>query len=410
MFPEEKLNKIKVLFDSFSESDFAEILIGEIFNVDRLENFNLDLFSRVILQEKLPAVLSLTVKNIRESFLGDKQKLKKKIDHLFSYLSEPDLAEIYRNAFSELLNSISAAKGFSFDHDLIKVNYRLIILWLFLCEADKETLSLITKEITQELEKMSKGVDFEYLTLLVDFLKKREETAAGKGSPAPEDLVKLVTTIIENSCWDVSSLEDFQRFIDYPQSSVLGAAFYLENIFAKRRISSAALKLFLKFFPQDIRIFYEHLGRCQADIELIEKIIAIFKTLDKKVALPMLEQLYLFSNTYIKIEIIRAMRELGSYRKEFLIDILLKGEIPLKQEVLSTLIKDEKTKEEILEAFFTIDNPWRINGKALLANIRVIEELDMRDAKDYLLTLNKKLFFWHWNLKREIKNILNKWN
>jgi hypothetical protein len=177
---------------------------------------------------------------------------------------------------------------------------------------------------------------------------------------------------------------------------------------AEGKINSPGLRLFVRLFPHELNLFYDHLSKRQ-DIELDEKIISVLKTIDIDLALPMLEQIYSFCNIYIKVEILRAMGELGNYRKEFFLEILLSGEIPLKQEVLLVLIKDESKKHEILEKFLSIDDPWKVNTKALLDNIRLIERLDLKYTKVYLAALNDKLFFWHWGIKREIKRILNKW-
>ena len=95
MLPETKLDKIKALLDSLSESDFSDILTNEISAVDRLGNFNIDLFSKVIGAEKLAIVVSLTAKHIQEHFLGGKPKLKAKIEHLMNTCTESSLIEIY---------------------------------------------------------------------------------------------------------------------------------------------------------------------------------------------------------------------------------------------------------------------------------------------------------------------------
>ena len=396
--PEEELNKIRILVEGLSETVFSEMLSSKIFDVDRLEGFNLDLFSRVIGLEKLPAVVSLTAKNIHDNFFGNKEKLKSKIEHLLNSLADPKLFLIYRDAFSPLLDSIVSTKEISFDHNSIKLNYRLIILHLLLHATSQQTMDIITKEITWELENMSQVVDFEYLGSLMDILKKRKAAIPPEMEPVFQEMAKLITTIIEKSLWDALP-ENFYYLIDYPQSSAMGITFYLDKMLVEGKINSPGLGLFLRLFPRELNIFYDRLSK-RLDIELGEKIISVLKTIDTDLALPMLEQIYSFCNTYIKVEILRAMGELGNYRKEFFLEILLNGEIPLKQEVLLALIKDETKKHEILEKFLSIDDPWRVNTKALLDNIRLIEKLDLKYTKVYLPELNKKLFFWHWGIKK----------
>jgi hypothetical protein len=407
-FSEAELNKTKVLFSSLSEGDFASILSAEIFDIDSFSNINLELFSKVIGEDRVASVCEFTIKKINENFFGNKQKLKARLEDILNQISDPVLNGIYKNAFSSLLKSISLAADISFDRDSLNSNYRLILLHLLLCTTKTESLVVILEEVMLELQNMAKVIDFEYLNMLVGILQKRKETIKSGTFPIFEEIDKFITLSIENSCWDTSS-DNLREIADYPRTSVLGVKFYLDRFFSEKKINGIALKLFIKLFPGDLNLFYGQISKSHSDIELLETTIAALKTLDNSLSLPVFEQIYLSSNSYIKIEIIRAMRELDNYRKEFLIDILLKGDIPLKQEVLLILLKDEKTKHEILSAFFAVDDPWKVDSKALIGNIRLMEELALKDAKDYLCELNKKLFFWHWNIKWEIKKLLKKW-
>lgn len=406
--PEEELKKIRVLFGCFSENDFAAILTEEILNFEGLWGQNLKLFSDVIGEDKIRSVCLLTVKQIDENFIGNKQKLKNRIEEMLDGFPDPVLCPIYRSVFSPFLEGISQAVDITFDRDSMNSNYRLIVLHLFLCVTDKDNLSVILDEALLEVQKISQVSDFGYLNILIRILSRKEIILKCEGLPQFQEINKLITIIIENSCWD-ASLDGFREVMDYPRTSVLGEKFYLDRFFSEKQVRNTALKLFLTLFPQDRKLFYEYISKAHSDIELMERIIAALKNLDNNLALPVLEQVYLLSNSYIKVEIIRAMRELGNQRKEFLIDILFKDELPLKQEVLPILLKDENTKKEIFKAFFTIDNPWELDSKALLINIKLMEELAIKDAKDYLSALNKKLFFWHWHIKKEIKNIMKKW-
>lgn len=408
MLPEEKLDKIKALFDSLCESDFSEILAKKILDPGALKRFNLDLFSKVIGTEKLGTVVSLTVKTIENNFIGNKHNLKNQIEQLLNSIAEPAISGIYHNATAGLLNSLSAAEDISFDRNLIHTNYRLILLNLFSGETNADTFSIITKEIMQELKKMEQNIDFEYLGLLISALKKKK---AGDSQAALRfsEIDKELIAIIEKSFLEEAVPDSFQHLIDYPESSVLGAQFYLGKIFDEGKINDITLKLLLKFFANDLSLFYDYLSkRCQ-DIEMTEKILAILKTIDHNKLLDILEQIYLFSHNYIKLEILRIIGERGQYHKDFLMEVLSKEDAPLRKEALITLMKDEKIKQEILENLFSIKSPWRIDAVNLLSNIRMIEELNIRDARDYLVNLNKRIFFWNWEIKKKINNTLNAW-
>ena len=63
----------------------------------------------------------------------------------------------------------------------------------------------------------------------------------------------------------------------------------------------------------------------------------------------------------------------------------------------------------MIRKFFDFEDPWKIDSNVLLSNIKLIEELEIKEAKDYLTALYKKLFFWNWNIKRKIREIIDKW-
>jgi hypothetical protein len=261
--------------------------------------------------------------------------------------------------------------------------------------------------VRQELIEMKPDIDFGYLDMAIDILKKKK-IEGGQASSIFNEIDEGITVIIENSVWDTLPA-DFQHVIDYPESSVLGVQFYLTKIFEEGKISSAALKLFLKFFPNEIKLFYACLSKRCSDIEFTEGILSNLKILDHDMLLDILEQIYSLSHNYIKLEVLRIMNDLDRYHKEYLMDILSKEIIPLRKEALLILMKDKKTRDEILSSFFSVDDPWNINTKVLLFNLALIEDLGIKDVKDYLINLNKKVFFWNWNLKRRIREVLNKW-
>jgi hypothetical protein len=169
------------------------------------------------------------------------------------------------------------------------------------------------------------------------------------------------------------------------------------------------LNLFLKFFPDKLALFYENLEKKHLDIEFLETLIRNLKTLNHALVLNMLEQIYLSSNDYIKIEVLRAMREMDRFNKEFLMSILSEGDVFLRKEALLILKKDERTRKKALEKLFLIKGPFWVKNRILLDNITVVGEAGLRDAEEFLVTISKKHFFWNWNIKRKAKEVLSRW-
>jgi hypothetical protein len=171
--PEKELNKIKVLFDFFSESDFAAILTAEILDFNGLWGHNLKLFSDVIGEDKIRLVCSQSIQQINDNFIGNKHKLKNRIEEMLEQFADPLLCPIYRSIFSPFLESISSAADISFDRDSMNGNYRMIVLHLLVSVTDKDNLPVILEEILLEVQKISQVIDFEYLKILIGILSRK---------------------------------------------------------------------------------------------------------------------------------------------------------------------------------------------------------------------------------------------
>jgi hypothetical protein len=402
------VEKIKTLFSSYTENEFAEILADGILNVDGFDGLSLGLFSKIIDAERHPVVASLAAKSLTENPSKDKQKVRDKIERLITTSDKHGVSEVYRNTLSVFLKDMSYGKTYSFDRDLENANYRLILLDLLLKEKKKDRLGIVIEQISRELKIVIQKADLEYLRLLVDILNKKK-TDDQQIASLFEGIDREITVFVENNVFNEELPEDFKYLVDYSPCSVAGIDLYLKKIFSENRVNNMALNLFLKFFPEKLILFYDSLEKKRADIEFMETLMRNLKTLDNALALNMLEQIYSSSNDYIKIEALRAMREMNRSNKEFLISILSEGDVFLKKEVLLILKKDESARREALEKLFSIKGPWWIKNRILLDNITAVGEVGLRDAGEYLSVITKKHFFWNWNIKRRAKEVLDKW-
>jgi hypothetical protein len=224
-----------------------------------------------------------------------------------------------------------------------------------------------------------------------------------------EAIDKQIAAFVENNVFNEELPEGFEYFADYLTFSIAGIDLYLNKMFSENKVSNMGLNLFLKFFPGRLDLFYENLEKKRADIEFMEVLIKNLKTLDNALVLDILEQIYVSSNDYIKIEVLRAMREMYRFNKEFLISILSEGDVFLKKEALLILRKDEKARRKALEKLFLIEGPWWVKNRILLDNITAVGEVGLRDAEEFLIAISKKHFFWNWNIKRKAKEVLSRW-
>lgn len=146
------------------------------------------------------------------------------------------------------------------------------------------------------------------------------------------------------------------------------------------------------------------------EVEFMEEIIKNLKSTKLAAIYKIYKDIYSFSNEFIKIEVLKAMRDLAEYDAEFLFGILERENVYLKKEALFILIRDESVKKRVAGALLSIPNFFGIKNKVVLENLKLIEELGLKEATEHLVILSKKIFFWDWKVKTQAKVILRSWN
>ncbi len=69
-----------------------------------------------------------------------------------------------------------------------------------------------------------------------------------------------------------------------------------------------------------------------------------------------------------------------------------------------------ETRKIALDNLLYIPSPWGKKNKLIMENIMVIEEIELKEAEDYLVTLSKRRFFWNRNLRKKASGVLEKWH
>ena len=98
-----------------------------------------------------------------------------------------------------------------------------------------------------------------------------------------------------------------------------------------------------------------------------------------------------------------------SRNREFVFDVLRGSRDFLKKEALE-IISGQGDYQKAMELLFLIPNPWGKNNEILLENLNVVEELQHKQAKEYLEFLDRNTPFWNLKLKHRIKEVLRRLN
>lgn len=404
---EDKLDKIKAFFQDLNTDDLSEVLLNGITKEEGFNYFSFQLFSQLIREDTHKEIAPNLEKKIKNTeTLQNNPKIRKKIKELFS--ARPSfISSIYLKALSSLIVDNSLEGGFSLDRELAHKNYYFTLLHLLREEPDKEKLGLISKQLLKECNRIIQEKNLEDLRLLLDMLDNKRKIDPSL-TDFFEELQKCTSCFIESAVFEEETAPGLEYFIDGLKRSFLGLGYYFDKIFKEEKVNPYALRLWLKFFPESLTIFYENLEMKHSDIDFLVRIVKSLEKAEHPLSIGILKNIFNFSNNIIKIEILRAMQNLSEYDEEFLFSVLEKEDTLLKKEALVVLVRDEAIRKKTLEKLFSIRSPWGRKNKILIEHIMLIEDTGLKEAKDYLIGFGKRPFFWNKNLRTRASEALKK--
>ena len=74
------------------------------------------------------------------------------------------------------------------------------------------------------------------------------------------------------------------------------------------------------------------------------------------------------------------------------------------------LKREPNAEKKAAEMLLSMASPFGLKNKILEGNIRIIGDAGLGEARDHLLRLSKKRFFWNKNLREEARRALSKLN
>ncbi len=403
------IDKLKTFFDNLSEKDISSLLSEEIFENENFDSLSFNLLCRLVENRDHEKIAVLTEKSLKSKTIKDNAKIKKKIEGLFSLPDNPVISEVYRSTLNIFLKELTFEKNLVLDRDLMKTDYRFVLLNLLNIEEDKGQITLILERLSRVWEEIIHDSDLGYLKLFLEILsKKRGGDNSFNTIFAGVD--KLISNFVENIMWDDHAPLEIEYFIDNLQLSSEGVDFYINKIFNENKLNYNILKFFLKFFPDSLFVFCSHLEKKHSDMDFIKNIIDNVSKIDSYFSIEILKCVYHFPNSLIKIEVLKVMGTLSLQDNTFLFPILRRGDLFSRREAFSLLIRDVTIKQRVLEEFLLMASPWGAKNNILLENIMIVEEMSLIEAKDYLERLTKRRFFWNRNVRKKAKAVLRKWH
>lgn len=404
-----EIAKLKNFFKDLGSDQLADTLWEEITENENFNPLSLNLFSALIDNDRHKEIASaLASKSSLMDAAAIKPSTKKRIKELFSSPDLQSASKVYQRIFLALLKDGGAQKDVraALDYELLHVNYRLLILNLLAQENNEMRLNLIREKILEEWEAIVKEKDIEFLKNFLELFRMKKDNSSLTNIFEP--IRMRVSNFIENIIFQGIPIDDFEYFIGMLSASSFKIDDYVRKIFKENVINQQIVRLFLAFFPKDgLFIFCDELKKRSFDMEFLKNIIESLRLIEAAPGIEILKVIFSFPFRIIKIEVLQAMRKIPAHDENFLFSVLKEKDVFLKKEAFAILADNEKTAEKALKELLGIFNPLGIRNYVLEKNIEVIIEKDAAiAARDYLIILSKKRFFWNRSLRKKAKEAL----
>ncbi|MDD5027056.1 MAG: hypothetical protein PHV58_00985 [Candidatus Omnitrophica bacterium] len=405
----DNVGKLKGLFSDLDGNDFADLLLSQVSDSGRLNTLNLELFSRLAGEERAEKIAFRLADKVKGKIeLSNKPALYKKIKDLLSGPDAQTVSPAYHLALATLIKDISFKDTLFFDRGQLRSNYRTAILNLLIQEKNAEDLNMILEKLDREWGNISQDKDYQFLKYLLDALRQKNKTGEFSAGVL-ESIEKRIGEEVEKGIWDEAVPQGLALLADALDKSYLTVDFYLDKIFRENKLNTHGLKLFLRFFPASLSIFYEYLRSRRADLEFLNQAIQILSGIDLSVSLPVLKEVFFSGNELIKLEVLEVMRNSAVVDTEFLFSLLEEKSIALRKGALRVLRKNDADRNKALDLLLGIPSPWGSRNQLILENVKIVEDLWLEEAGDYLVAFSKRRFFWNKNLRNAALEVLKKW-
>lgn len=337
--------------------------------------------------------------------------LDKETDLLPLSAANPTISNIYRNTL-ESLQSASSNSQDLIDRDSLKINYRWALLNLLALGQDFSQTQIIINNLNKVAREIFDDKDWDYFKKLFSILNdKREFFVDTDKRDDFNDIYNLlrlsIAKLIEEYILSGQVNVELGYLVNYIDRSFFSIQDYIIKIFDGRKITPFILELFFKLYPKNIDQFCQALKTKQGDIKFIGDMVDNLKFIDKPQVVKVLEVIYQFPNEYIKRSALAAMANFSNYDKDFLLNVIKKGNLALRAEALRILSKDAQDEKVAVKLLLLMFNPLGLRNRKLLENIRIVGQITGVRAKEEFNLLLKSNFWGSEKIRKAIMQVMN---
>jgi hypothetical protein len=400
---------LRRVFKDLEADDIASVLWEEMATDRKFDAMSFHVFSQITEKDKDEEIANSLAEIFKREFSEKSTPLvREKMDELLSDSARPYISETYRQIFLSLLKDISIRGKITLDQNLINRNYRFMLLNLVEKENRGARLLPLLEKIETEWQKIIDEEDLEYLKGLLTVLDgKRSELSS---EPVFMKLNEHISYFIDNAILQGGATSKYDDIIPYMKESAVGSNAYIEKIFKEKNTDSLILRFFFKLFPDDLPTFEVKLKESFDDLEFIKKITESLGSVDSPLSLESLKYIFSIGGDWLKLRALKSMQQISVHDENFLLPLLKKKDFHQRKEATAILIRDEDTKDKVIEELLSVHAPLGKKNKILRQNIIIIDEVDLREAKDRLLELSRKRSLWNKKVRKAASKVLENWN
>jgi hypothetical protein len=404
---QDKLEKLKPAFNDLKQEEFTALLREGFSQEDNFDSLSLQLFSKISGQENSSSIAKDFFSKINETEgLKDDPGVVKKIRNLLSSSQDESMSAVYRNTVDSLVKNISYSGKLSFNHELLKENYRYIVLGILATDENMANLQMAVGILEKELTGVFEDNDFGFLKDLFNLLAQKKKD----GLKVFYDLEKSLSSAIENIVLNGNLTPEQEFLLGMVSSSGKELNSYLDKIFSDEKNKKPVLSLFLRLFQGNLDAFYKRVDQKIQNMEFMASLIEALSQIELPATLNILEYIYSGANELIKLESLKAMGKLKKVDTAFLMRQLNTDSALLRGNLLSVLILDTQAKNKVLDLLFKIPSFLGSKNELLIENMQIAFDLHIVEAVGCIKDLSLRRFFWNSRLRNKATQILKEWN
>jgi hypothetical protein len=400
---ESDLEALSEFVNKLSLDEISNIVVDEASRNDEFNNGNLSLFLKAldpVRHSDFHSALANTIIN-KQKASHMSPRAAQKLKDLFTVSSSPLVSGIYQKVMDALSMVTVQDNRFVFDQDHFMLNYRNILIFFLNVENDEQRLGDISSKICAEWESIIKDQRAEYFQRLRDALSLRKERIGAVASLA--ELDSLYRGFVEGQIWLDEVPAWLEPHIDSLSRTTMDARKYIRKMFDSGRVNRHILRLYLRFFPDDIGLLCDSLEHAGADTEFIGDVVDELKFVPGPQIGEILKKIYGFSNDIVKIEVLRAMQDRRDINDGFLMPVIKSDNYFLRKEAFAALASDDRTRAKAIDLLFGVDDIWGRKNPLIIENINIVQELNTAGSINHLKRLAKKPFFWNAAVRRRAR-------